>query len=189
MRHEAQNALLKSIEEPPRDTLIIATFSNRNRVLHTIHSRMQQISVLPVSLAAAKEALASGFSEESINKAYYMSGGQAGLMSALLNDLEGHELVAAISEARKIIEMPRYERLSLVDKLVKDKNRRPELLLDGLYRLVSAAYRAALESPAVKSREDFKAYAARLGLLEQSISDLQENVHPKLVFSRLFMEL
>lgn len=35
----AQNALLKSLEEPPEDTLIILTASRPNKVLPTIHSR------------------------------------------------------------------------------------------------------------------------------------------------------
>ena len=189
LRHEAQNALLKTLEEPPEDTIILTTFSQRSRVLQTIHSRMQQVSVLPVELEYGQDILSGQFNKDSINKAYYMSGGQPGLMMAILNDQQSHELVSAISDARRIIEMSRYERLSIVDKLTKDKNAKPELLLEGLYRLISAAYKNSLASSATKTTESSKLYINRLKALESSINDLQENVQAKLVFSRLFMEL
>lgn len=188
LRHEAQNALLKTLEEPPEDTVIITTFSRRSRVLPTIHSRMQQLNVRPVELEFARNVLSTEFNNNLINKAYYISGGQAGLMAAILNDHDGHELVDAIARAREIIEMSRYQRLGAVDKWVKDKNGRPELLLDGLYRLISAAYKNSLAESA-KTAAELKPYVKRLQLLEQAISDLHENVQAKLVFSRLFMEL
>ncbi len=40
---EAQNALLKLIEEPPQDTLIFLTTKNKNLLLETIQSRCQTI--------------------------------------------------------------------------------------------------------------------------------------------------
>lgn len=43
MNHSAQNAFLKTLEEPHPDTLIILTSSNPARLLPTIHSRTQEL--------------------------------------------------------------------------------------------------------------------------------------------------
>lgn len=185
LRHEAQNALLKTLEEPPEDTVIICTYSNHNRVLPTIHSRIRRTSVLPVGLEFAQQNLKGRFAPESVAKAFYMSGGQAGLLIAILNDSQNHELVQAINRAREIIGMTRYQRLSGVDKIVKDKSLQPALILDGLYRLIRASYKNGV----LAGSKDLKPYVTRLKLIEAAISDLRENVQAKLVFVRLFSEL
>lgn len=45
MNDEAQNALLKTLEEPPRDTLIVLTTGNPASLLPTTRSRCQQIQL------------------------------------------------------------------------------------------------------------------------------------------------
>ena len=188
LRHEAQNALLKMIEEPPADTIIIVTFSLNTRVLPTLHSRMQSVNIMPLDLEYAVKTLESKFNKKVITQNYYMSGGLAGLLAALLSREEHHPLVLAINEARNIIKMSRFQRLSRVDALLKNKELSPGLLLDGLYRLVDAGYKQSL-NVAPKTSKELKTYASRLNLIEQSIHDLQDNVQAKLVFSRLFNRL
>lgn len=187
-RHEAQNALLKTMEEPPEDTVLIATFSRRDRVLQTMHSRMRQISVRPISLQEAHTKFGSKFNKNLISKAYYISDGQLGLMRAILNDQNEHEMLSSIAQARQIIQITRYKRLAMVDQIIKNKNSRPEVLIDAIYRLIYAGYKNSLEAIPQDSAAIYK-YVKRLSILEKSISDLQENVHTKLVLSRLFTRL
>ena len=49
MNRESSNALLKTLEEPPENTLIILTTSNQNALLPTIVSRCQKIKFRPLS--------------------------------------------------------------------------------------------------------------------------------------------
>src|SRR5690606_30390330 len=55
MRGEAQNALLKTLEEPPAGTCLILTTESSEQLLSTIVSRCQELTVLPVSEAQAAE--------------------------------------------------------------------------------------------------------------------------------------
>ncbi len=183
--HEAQNALLKTLEEPPVETVIIVTFSRRQRVLTTIHSRLQNISVLPVTQALATEYF-SRHDAAAVTKSYYMSGGLSGLLTALLTDDTEHPLVSAIEVARELIQATRYQRLARIDTLLKDKKTDPLRVLDGMYRLLQAGYKQAV---ATKTNAQLQPMAMRLKLVEQAISDLTENIQTKLVLSRLFLEL
>lgn len=182
--HEAQNALLKTLEEPPQDTIIIVTFARDTAILPTIHSRLQKINVLPVSQTTAQTALRQ-YSQQELTKAFYISNGQVGLLMALLNDQTDHPLLQGITQAREVITMSRYQRLASVDKLTKGSVP-PLHILDGLYRLMNASYQQSLKT---KSNDELRAIVSRLNLIEQAISDLDSNVQAKLVLSRLFLEL
>lgn len=57
MNHSAGNALLKILEEPPEQTLLILTARQTSELLSTIVSRCQHIRFNPVSRAALSEAL------------------------------------------------------------------------------------------------------------------------------------
>jgi DNA polymerase III subunit delta' len=55
--HEAANALLKVLEEPPADTYFLLTTSSPQSLLPTVRSRLVPVRVQPVSDAAARRFL------------------------------------------------------------------------------------------------------------------------------------
>lgn len=119
---EAQNALLKILEEPPADTLLILTAANSMDVLPTIRSRTAELRVYrpkPSELADFF-AQSQNLSTEQIQHAYHLSGGLPGLMHALLHD-EKHPLKASIVQAKTLLQQTSFERLAAVDTLSKDK--------------------------------------------------------------------
>ncbi len=59
MTTQAANAFLKTLEEPPEDTIIILTTSKPNSLLPTIISRCQQLTFYPVSKNKIEEELLS----------------------------------------------------------------------------------------------------------------------------------
>lgn len=182
--HEAQNALLKTLEEPPSDTIIVATFERKTDILPTINSRLQTVSILPIDQTTAKTAHPS-IDDAEFNRAFYLSGGQAGLLCALLNKDTEHPLQQAIVLAKDIISESRYKRLTMVDSLLKN-NVSPQVMLDGLYRLMHASYQQSLK---VKKSDELKPMVQRLKLIEAAIADLDNKVQAKLVLNRLFLEL
>lgn len=181
--HEAQNALLKTLEEPPEDTALIVTFAKADRVLPTLHSRLQSINVLPVDPASASEY----FKDKDINKQFLVSGGNVGLLSAMVEGDQEHVLVSGIDEAKRLLRMSRYERMLEVDKLSKSKNIEIPTLLDGLYRLLEAGYKQQLSKSIAKS-EHIKMHR-RMELVQEAICDIDAKVSTKLVISRLFYSL
>ncbi len=140
---EAQNALLKLLEEPPLNTFFILTASSEQALLPTIRSRTQNLSVhRPPRNILEKIFVNQGHEAKAIQQAYFMSGGLPGLMSALLNDAD-HPLKQAAVTARKLLQSSQFERLCLVDDLAK---KRPETLL--LLLVLRHMSQAAIEQAA-----------------------------------------
>ncbi len=57
MNEQAQNAFLKTLEEPHSDTLLILTSSNANALLPTVRSRVQEVRFEVLSVEAIRVAL------------------------------------------------------------------------------------------------------------------------------------
>ena len=119
---EAQNALLKLLEEPPADTMLLLTIENERALLPTIMSRVQLLPMLPAPVAAVRAYFAVTFEQDTIDKAYFLSGGLPGLMHALLTDEQSHPLLAAVAQAKDILQKPAFDRLVLADALSKKKD-------------------------------------------------------------------
>lgn len=120
MTQEAQNALLKRLEESPGDTAIILTATSPAALLPTVRSRLQTLAIAPPD----REELIShfeqlGFSRPKVEQAYLLSGGLPGLTLAICSEDESHELVQAAQAARKLLSEPRLKRLAGVDALAK----------------------------------------------------------------------
>lgn len=141
---EAQNALLKMLEEPPIRTTIIITTASEQALLATVRSRMTRFVLQkPDPEAVITHFQQLGYSNEPIRQALLMSGGLPGLMTALLTEDMAHPLMQAANSAREIIQKPVFERLLLVDPLSKQR----ELAMDVLIILGQMAH-VALHSPA-----------------------------------------
>lgn len=129
---QAQNALLKTIEEPPARSVIILTSPSELGILPTIRSRVQQVTLLPPDADTIREHFkGAGLKTENIEKALLMSDGLPGLTSALLQEDTEHPLVAASAVARDILQKTTFERLLLIDDLSKER----QLWLDTLFML------------------------------------------------------
>lgn len=72
MRPEAQNALLKTLEEPSENSLIILTSESPNRLFQTILSRVQVIKFLKLKRLELENVLISNFNVE-IKKAGFLA--------------------------------------------------------------------------------------------------------------------
>jgi len=178
---EAQNALLKTLEEPPAGTLIIMTAQQEQALLPTIRSRAQTIQVkAPPREAIEAHYGAQGHTSAQIQQAYRMSGGLPGLMQALLTDAE-HPLIAATARARQLLGQSTYERLLMVDELTKQK----ALALDTLFILGQMAH--------ISLQTATGSAAKRWQRVQQTSYDTVASLHtsaqPKLALTHLMLEL
>jgi len=81
MNEEAQNALLKTLEEPPPKSIIILTTSSPGALLGTILSRCQLIKFFPLSIESSRDILIKHFNIEQ-DAAYFLAHiAQSGLVS------------------------------------------------------------------------------------------------------------
>jgi DNA polymerase III delta prime subunit len=77
---EAQNALLKTLEEPPDYAVLIVLASDPELLLPTIISRCQQVPLRPLTSAQVREALIKQWNVEAnhANLLAHLSGGRLG---------------------------------------------------------------------------------------------------------------
>ena len=121
MTTEAQNALLKNLEEPPLDTIFILTTNSTSSLLETIISRMHIVKVIkPDKDEITSYYLKQGYSPKDINQAYLISDGLNGLMDILLTDKD-NPISQAADQARKLLTSSSLDRLKLINDLSKNK--------------------------------------------------------------------
>jgi len=181
MNTEAQNAFLKSLEEPPEGTLFILTTISDKRLLPTVVSRTSSIIVRPVSLETAKIYFAD---KPGMEAAWELSQGTPALFNSLLSEDE-HELKTTVSQAKEFLGKNRYERLLELNKLAQNKVEM-DSFLDALSRVIRALSRSSI-GKGNKSLAGKSLRASRL--ISQVREDLQANVSPKLAALRLAVRL
>lgn len=183
--HEAQNALLKSIEEPPEDTLIVITTASKYSLLPTTASRLSWVNVRPVSIEDAKKFFSLKYNENDIKKAHMLSDGSPGLMTKLLKDYDNHPLVRSVSFAKEVLGKDRLARLSIIEKTSKDKEFDLEAFLNSLVKIYEVAYRNDLK----KSGRPDKKLLSDLKKIINAQNTLLYNANQKLVLTNLLYNL
>ena len=121
----AQDALLKTLEEPAAQAILIVLASSAERVLPTIRSRAQAISLRPASLQLIKGALVErGCAEERADLIARLSGGRIGWA---LNAIRDEDSLAfrreMLDTLRGILDGGRLERIKAADQLSKRAGR------------------------------------------------------------------
>jgi DNA polymerase III subunit delta' len=178
---EAQNALLKTLEEPPVSTLIILTSSNTEALLPTITSRTQVISVKKPAISELTSYFKTeGYDQKDIDQAYSISGGLPGLMTALLSQSD-HVLVQATDIARQFLKSTFYERLLMVDDLAKQK----ELAISSLFIMQQMAH-VSLQTAAGQPAKKWLKISSAAYTAEK---ELNMSVQPKLALTNLALAL
>ncbi|MBC7581513.1 AAA family ATPase [Aeromicrobium sp.] len=177
---EAQNALLKTLEEPPESTTLILSVAHEQALLPTILSRAPVLSVLRPDAGLVKTYfIAAGYDEKLIARANAMSGGLPGLMSAILSDENDHPLVQAAGIARQIAQGAMFDRLVIVDGLSKDREQ-CLVVLNVLQQMARVSMRAGNMADS---------WQRILKGSHQAIGELQGSGQPKLVLTNLMLNL
>ena len=176
MPAEAQNSLLKLLEEPPQGVLFILLAHDSSQILSTISSRCVNIGVLPVSLAQARAFYKD--TSDDFARLYRLSGGQTGLLYELINNDE-HPLVASIEAAKQLLSASPYDRLKQIESDYKNRDA-ASAIVKALLRVCTAG----LQSGRATTRwiHNCRATLETLRLLEA-------NVQTKLVLDQLFLNL
>lgn len=181
MTTEAQNALLKVIEEPPTDTVIIITASNPSSILTTIVSRLTSLNISPVAKARVSE-LYPETAEAEFNKAWVISNGRIGLMHAMITDSD-NELLQDINTAKEILQANTQQRLARVDSL--QKSNIPALL----EALLIVAKAGRTQATSKNAHTQIKKWQAVIKQVLTSQKALQHNPNQKLLLTNLMLEL
>ena len=195
------NALLKTLEEPPGDALLILIAPERSAVLQTILSRCQALSFQPLPAELIEGRLLShGFSAQAARIAATLSGGSLRKATEIANDgaLEGRSSFLERVLALKLTDMVAL--FAAAEELAADKEGLP-----GLLELLQSFLRDMLiyrSTPGALANADLERLIAReearctqqriMELIEQLIDMrrmLARNVNARLALEVFFMRL
>ena len=180
MSTEAQNALLKVLEEPPVDTLLILATQHYESLLPTIRSRAQALSLSIPTLEQYNAIYTE--SPAATEKAFLMSGGLPEAMEAILRN-ESSELTSDMDLAKQILGSNPYQRLLLVESISKNKSA-PQSL-----KALENMCHAALKQSARNNAPSAKQWTMRLKHVLKAEQDLTYNVSSKIVLTDLFLKI
>lgn len=200
---KAQNALLKTLEEPASHVVILMTAGSAESLLPTIVSRCEQIRLRALSTAEIESAmLAAGKDPEAAQLLAAVAAGRPGWAARLSEDEGGLQRRAErLDQLKDLVRMSRAERFAHADALAKD----PEEMVGTLDVWLSFWRDAVLTSfgaGAVPGNPDrvveVEALVSRLGpqavvgamrAMQRSVEALARNANPKLVLENLMLDL
>ena len=127
----AQDALLKTLEEPPPHALLILLAQSPEPVLPTITSRSQTLLLRPVLTHVIQQALVEKYHADE-GQAALLAGLSGGRIGWAIRALEDESLLEQRSSALDVLEQAlgknRAGRFALAEELAKDKLALPPLL-------------------------------------------------------------
>lgn len=127
----AQNAILKTLEEPAGNVVLILTAEEPSAILPTIHSRCQIFNLRPLSIASTIDALERswGLAHDKASVLAHLSGGRIGWAVRSLEDEKELEFRQnAIDLLEQSLTSTRVQRFQLIEGLKLDKSRTLDLL-------------------------------------------------------------
>jgi len=176
MTGEAANALLKTLEEPPANTVLILTATDEAALLPTIRSRLQIVTLV----APSSDELRARLPAPIADTVMAISGGLPGLAFALAADDQNHPLVQAATSARELLAGTAYTRLAQVDVLAKNKEQAANIL----YILMQMAHTALL-----RGGQGVQRWRQVLQAAHEAEIALKNGGQTKLVLTQLMLSL
>lgn len=121
MTREASNCLLKTLEEPSGDAILILITSKFQALLPTIVSRCQLINFLPVARKEIEKSLVSFYGDSKVKRAASLASGCPGLAIEYLKNSEFLEKQnEAIADLKKLLKADFNERCQYAEKVAKN---------------------------------------------------------------------
>jgi DNA polymerase-3 subunit delta' len=200
----AMNALLKTLEEPAPQVVILLTADSPENLLPTIVSRCEVLRLRPLSLEQVSQGLQanSGLPAEKARLLAHISGGRPGLALRFVQQPERLEQRAVwLNDLARLLSARLVERFNDAESLSKDKENLRNILLVWLsywrdVTLKSAGAGAPVtnldrleEISALGERLDLHTAGRMTGSLEQAVDLLDRNINPRLVLENLMLDL
>jgi DNA polymerase III subunit delta' len=196
----AQQALLKTLEEPPRGVTVMLLADEPEALLETVRSRCQEVVLRPVSEAAVARALQSRNVADSLaTEVAALSRGCAGWALAAVAD---KKLLQARRDERasaaRWIASPRYERLITAFTLGEQFGKRRaevfgvvqaaiQLLRDDMIAAAQSSGGAGVNQPQSFGVLPAVVFSRAISATLQCLCDLNSNVRPRLALEAMVM--
>lgn len=131
MNHQAQNALLKLLEEPNASIHFILTTHHADKLLETILSRVQRITITPLTKTDSEHFIRTkGVKDDrKTQQLLFIAGGRPAELSRLIAD-ESYfaEAVTLVNDARQLVGGSSADKVRVAMRYQSDKTRALKLL-------------------------------------------------------------
>jgi DNA polymerase-3 subunit delta' len=120
---QSQNALLKTLEEPPGNVVVIVTAESADTLLPTIRSRCEVLDLRPLPATEVREALvtAHGIEAERAELLARISGGRPGTALRLAQDTETlADRQTTLALVRPLVSGGRVARFAAAERLARE---------------------------------------------------------------------
>lgn len=186
LTRDAANCLLKTLEEPPLDSLMILVTANPAALLSTVRSRCQKIEFKPLPAQEVTRRLQEQGSLESDSARFLadFAGGSLGLAQAFLEK----GVLEKKAELDEFLEGMHGEDIATVLARAQTYSRDKEqakIWLDLLLYACVQRYRATRELP----KPDSEHYEEIIKLILRAKRDLSVNVNLQLVLENIFLRM
>jgi DNA polymerase-3 subunit delta' len=205
----AQNALLKTLEEAPDKVILLITASSTEELLPTIVSRCEVLRLRPLPVHTLTEMLKERFSvaEPLASQIAHLSGGRVGIAMRYLADQK--EIAEHTEEVENLLELlgcSLRQRFSRVEGMLKAPDQaQSRERLRGLAQTWMSVWRdtyllACGSSAPITNLAQMKALQelaltvpadsiqSHLRMLESSLLMLDQNVNPRLLLENILMD-
>lgn len=180
MTLEAQNSLLKLLEEPAKGTLVMLLAERSAMLLETVRSRCQIIKVLPITKQQALDyAKEHTVSSEVVQRAFLISSGNALLFLDVVQNKDS-KTSESIALAKNFIAAKPFDRLKQQKELTEGSG------LEQLLKAISLVAEAGLHGASPANRQRWKDI---LVVARHCETMLKKSTSPKLVYLYVSTEL
>lgn len=180
----AQNSLLKILEEPPVDTLLVVLVDSRSNITQTVVSRLQWIKVYPVSKDEIINKYSDLYSTKQIEQAYLLSDGLIGTINNILTSPD-NSTMSSMNEAKRILALRKVERIQEIDSIIKNSSFSVKDLLNAFLKI----YILSIKNKVYKGGSLDKKLVSGLENIIETKESLNYNSNLKLVLTNMFYKM
>jgi len=180
---DSQNMILKTVEEPPENTMVILTIDSKNSLLPTLLSRLTQINIGNIDSKNLKKYLIDkGFEQKDVDLAMLASSNRIGETFNILSGDNGR--IDSLKRCKNILSMSKMEKLVLINNIYKD---RPEV--SSIINDLLTISRASLENASKNHSGSSMSWSNIVNELLTAKNALNRKANAKLVLTKLFLEI
>ncbi|PLX26166.1 hypothetical protein C0581_05150 [Candidatus Parcubacteria bacterium] len=180
----ASNALLKTLEEPKKNTVLFIITDDESKLLPTIQSRCQMIYFSPVANKEIQKHMKDGSTDEIIECAHGLPG-KAITWSRDAGNFQ--EYKHEVSRFQSLFGKNFYEKLALVEELFGDKT--DHILARSRLQEVLNIWQIELHNSIKQEKIAAQNFVQISKNIKQARTLLGKNVHPRLLVEHILLQL
>lgn len=192
MNKAAANALLKTLEEPNKTTILILLSSNTNLLPKTIKSRCRRLKFLPVRKKILEAFLKDKTSDKTeAENIMEISGYRPGKIIQFLDDKESvNQAMKRIDQFSAIIQKNENERINEAENITSGETKEIISILDLWTIYCRKILVKGYENYSENKRESLSRTVQRINLITKTKEDiLSKNINIKLAVENLLLQM